>query len=78
MGMVGGCIVLPRVVFAFPPWFCGIDEGVRRGASLASGRRGVTMALAWSDGEESGDEESSLKRGGSGMGSGVGLASECG
>ena len=77
-GIVGMRALLTMPVFKTTAWFCGVGTEVSGGSSLAWVRRGVIMALVRSEGDESGEEESSLKSGGSGMGSGVGLASERG
>ena len=77
-GMVGRRALLTMPVFKTTAWFCEVGAEVSMESSLAWVRRGVIMALLRSEGDESGEEESSLKIGGSGIGSGVGLASERG
>ena len=75
---MGGWNRLLSLVLCLSAWSCGADEGVRSGASLACGGRGVKDSPPRLEGEESGEGESSLKRGGIGMGGGVGLASDGG
>ena len=77
-GMVGRQALLTMPVFRTTAWFCKVGAEVSMESSLAWVRRGVIMALLRSEGDESREEESSLKSGGSGIGSGVGLASERG
>lgn len=77
-GMVGRRVLLTMPVFKTTAWFCEVGAEVSMESSLAWVRCGVIMALLRSEGDESGEEESLLKSGGSGIGSRVGLASEQG